>query len=257
MGRVVRAVGGAITAPFKAAASVVKGVVRGAGQVLKGAGQVLTGDFKGGLHSMFVKSGGEVLSGALGGAKHILGNPITATIAGGLLGGPVGAFAGLAFGGAASNYLGNMQQGVISATGIGPQQAFHQANNYQAFGPYNGSYGAGGGQIMPPYLSPNMYPYNPNPGMYPPQFGPQYGPPQFGPQPWGPQPFGGGGMDPMMRMMMMSQMVGCMSQMMGMMSMMGGCGFPGSNPYGGQVPFPAPFPPMGGGCCPGGGFRFC
>ena len=262
MGGVVRAVGGAIAAPFKAVASVAGGVIRGAGRVFEGAGKILQGDFKGGLHSMFIKSGGEVLSGVLGAGKEILGNPITATIAGAMIPGfgLLGAAGGLMFGGAASNFLGNMQQGVIGATGIGPQESFQQANNYQNFGPHNGGYGAGSGQIMPPGLPPNMYPYNPNQGQYgqqpygqQPYYGGQqpYGQQPYygGQQPYGQQPYGQQGMDPMMKMMMMSQMMNMMGSMMMMMQM--GGGFNNFGGGGGQF-----CPPPQYGCCPGGGQRF-
>ena len=160
MGGAVRAIGGAIAAPFRAAGSVIGGVVRGAGRVFEGAGKILQGDFKGGLHSMFIKSGGEVLSGVLGAGKEILGNPITATIAGAMIPGfgLAGAIGGAMFGGAASNFLGNMQQGVINATGIGPEQSCQRSNNHQCFGPRNGSCGSGAGVLMPPCMPPHQYP---------------------------------------------------------------------------------------------------
>ncbi len=188
MGGVARAIGGAITAPFKAAASVVGGVIRGAGQVLKGAGQILTGDFKGGLHSMFIKSGGEVLSGALGGAKAILGNPITAGVAGFMLGGPLGAMAGVGFGGAAAGFLGNMQNSIQQGTGIGPYADYNRQNNCDNFGPNNGQFGDGCGNYYPPQFPPQMYP-QPMPWMPQQPWGQQ--PPWAQPMPWVTDPWGG------------------------------------------------------------------
>ena len=257
VGRVVEAVASPFVAAGKAVGSAVGGVVRGAGQVLKGAGQILTGDFKEGLHSMFIKSTGEAVGGLVGAGKHLFGNPVTAFLTGGALmlgtGGTAGfllAGAGSAlFGGGTSEALGNLQQGIYNWTGVNqPEGQCHKSNNECKLGKHNGQCSENPGITLPPGMPPQFYPQNPN--YAGPQMPPGYCPPGYGQQ-----------QDPMQQMMMMSTMMSMMSSMammLPMMSSMGGGNYnlngnAGLNSYfsGGQ------FNAMPGNYGPGSNYYLC